>query len=863
MAIEKGLYQAPMGMDNEPTMQDAALSIEIENPESVTLDDGSMEITIQPGKEVDDEFNANLAEDMDEGQLTELSGDLIGEYDADVNSRKDWLTTYVDGLELLGLKVEDRTEPWPGACNVYHPLMTEALVKFQAETMMETFPAAGPVKTQIVGKQTKDKEEAAERVKEDMNYQLTDCMPEYRPEHERMLWGLGLAGNAFKKVYYDPSLERQVSMYVPAEDIVVPYGASSLEMAERVTHVMRKTKNELRKLMVAGFYKDVDLGEPFLDVDEAEKKIAEKMGFNPSEDDRYKILEMHVNLDLENGDSEDNIALPYIVTIEKGTGTILAIRRNWNPEDKKQLKRNHFVHYGYIPGFGFYCFGLIHLIGAFAKSGTMILRQLVDAGTLSNLPGGMKSRGLRIKGDDTPIAPGEWRDVDVPSGAIRDNILPLPYKEPSQVLNQLMNQIIEEGRRFASAADMKVSDMSANSPVGTTLAILERTLKVMSAVQARIHYAMKQEFKLLAGIIRDYTPEEYSYEPEIGSRRAKQSDYDCCEVIPVSDPNAATMSQKVVQYQAVMQMAQANPQIYDQVELNKQMLEVLGVKNIGKLVPAAEDQRPKDPVSENMAIINGKPVKAFIYQDHQAHIQVHMSAMQDPKIMQMIGQNPQAQMIQAAAMAHINEHIAFEYRKQLEEQLGVPLPTPDETLPEDVEVELSRLTAAAAQKLLAKGQAEAQQQQAQAQQQDPLIQMQQAELQIKQQEAQAKAQKMMADTQIEQQRLELEKMKMESQERIAGAQIGAKAEIDKSKLEIQQSIEGVKIGLQATQSSKEQDRKLNQMTIDALDRLAAHEQSNQDRTHAKQQTANQFIAKMAQMKQQMQQKEMPPPTTEE
>jgi hypothetical protein len=821
MAIEKGLYQAPMGMDNEPTMEDAALSIEIENPDSVTLDDGSMEITIEPGKEQDDEFNANLAEDMDEGQLTELSGDLIGEYDADVNSRKDWLTTYVDGLELLGLKVEDRTEPWPGACNVYHPLMTEALVKFQAETMMETFPAAGPVKTQIIGKQTKDKEEAAERVKEDMNYQLTDCMPEYRPEHERMLWGLGLAGNAFKKVYYDPSLERQVSMYVPAEDIVVPYGASSLEMAERVTHVMRKTPNEIRKLQVAGFYKDVDLGEPFLDVDEAEKKIAEKMGFNPSEDDRYKILEMHVNLDLENGDSEDGIALPYIVTIEKGTGTILAIRRNWNPEDKKQLKRNHFVHYGYIPGFGFYCFGLIHLIGAFAKSGTMILRQLVDAGTLSNLPGGMKSRGLRIKGDDTPIAPGEWRDVDVPSGAIRDNILPLPYKEPSQVLNQLMNQIIEEGRRFASAADMKVSDMSANSPVGTTLAILERTLKVMSAVQARIHYAMKQEFKLLAGIIRDYTPEEYSYEPEIGSRRAKQSDYDCCEVIPVSDPNAATMSQKVVQYQAVMQMAQANPQIYDQVELNRQMLEVLGVKNIGKLVPNAQDQKPKDPVSENMAIFNGKPVKAFIYQDHQAHIQVHMTAMQDPKIAEMMGQNPQAQMIQAAALAHINEHIAFEYRKQIEEQLGVPLPTPDETLPEDVEVELSRLTAAAAQKLLAKGQAEAQQQQAQQQQQDPLIQMQQQELQIKQQESQAKAQKMMADAQLEQQKfqmeqereaqrtaleqqkLELEKMKIDSHERLEGAKLGAQATQHKQKEESDKVLQGIKIGMDAEFKKKE------------------------------------------------------------
>ena len=802
MAIDKSVAQAPQGIEELAADQNA-LAIEIENPESVTLDDGSMEITITPGKEVDDEFNANLAEDMDEGQLTELSGDLVGEFDADVNSRKDWLTTYVDGLELLGLKVEDRTEPWPGACNVYHPLMTEALVKFQAETMMETFPAAGPVKTQIIGKQTKDKEDAAERVKDDMNYQLTDCMPEYRPEHERMLWGLGLAGNAFKKVYYDPSFERQVSMYVPAEDIVVPYGASNLETAERVTHVMRKTKNELRKLMVAGFYKDVDLGEPFLDVDEAEKKIAEKMGFNPTEDDRYKILEMHVNLDLENGDSEDGIALPYIVTIEKGTGTILAIRRNWNPDDKKQLKRNHFVHYGYIPGFGFYCFGLIHLIGAFAKSGTMILRQLVDAGTLSNLPGGMKSRGLRIKGDDTPIAPGEWRDVDVPSGAIRDNILPLPYKEPSQVLNQLMNQIIEEGRRFASAADMKVSDMSANSPVGTTLAILERTLKVMSAVQARIHYAMKQEFKLLAGIIRDYTPTEYSYEPEIGNRRAKQSDYDCCEVIPVSDPNAATMSQKVVQYQAVMQMAQANPQIYDLVELNKQMLEVLGVKNIGKLVPTAEDQKPKDPVSENMAIINMKPVKAFIYQDHQAHLAVHMAAMQDPKLMQMMSQNPQAQNIQAAALAHINEHIAFEYRKQLEEQLGVPLPTPDETLPEDVEVELSRLTAAAAQKLLAKDQAEVQQQQAQQQQQDPLIQMQQQELQLKAQDLQIKQQKTEADIAIEQQRLELEKEKIASHERLEGAKLGAQATKDKQKEESNKVLQGIKLGMDAEFKKKE------------------------------------------------------------
>jgi hypothetical protein len=808
--IDKSLAQAPQGLE-ELAMGQPDLSIEIENPESVTLDDGSMEITIVPGKEKEDEFNANLAEDMDEGQLTELSGDLIGEYDADINSRKDWLTTYVDGLELLGLKVEDRTEPWPGACNVYHPLMTEALVKFQAETMMETFPAAGPVKTVIIGKQTKEKEDAAERVKDDMNYQLTDMMPEYRPEHERMLWGLGLSGNSFKKVYYDPNIERQVSMYVPAEDIVVPYGASNLETAERVTHVMRKTKNELHRLQVAGFYRDVDLGEPFLDIDEAEKKIAEKLGFNPTEDDRYKILEMHVNIDLENGDSEDGIALPYVITIEKGTGTILAIRRNWNPDDKLKSKRQHFVHYGYIPGFGFYCFGLIHLIGAFAKSGTMILRQLVDAGTLSNLPGGLKSRGLRIKGDDTPIAPGEWRDVDVPSGAVRDNILPLPYKEPSQVLNQLMNQIIEEGRRFASAADMKVSDMSANSPVGTTLAILERTLKVMSAVQARIYYAMKQEFKLLKVIIRDYTPTEYSYEPEVGNRRAKQSDYDNVDVIPVSDPNAATMSQKVVQYQAVMQMAAQSPQIYDQVELNKQMLEVLGIKNIGKLIPSADDQKPKDPVSENMNIINGKPVKAFIYQDHKAHIQVHMSAMQDPKIMEMVGQNPQAGAIQAAAMAHINEHVAFEYRKQLEEQLGVPLPKPDETLPEDVEYELSKVMAEAAQKLLAKDQAEAQQQQAEQQQQDPIIQMQQQELQLKAQDLQIKQQKTMADIQAEQQRLELDKMRIESQERIAGAQLGADAVMSNKELEAKQLMEGTKIGINAVSQQQERSIREKQM----------------------------------------------------
>lgn len=818
--MDKGLYAAPQGIEElADQLPEPDIEIEIEDPEAVNINMDGLEIEIEPGKEYDDEFNANLAEDMDSGELEQLSGDLLGDYTSDVDSRKEWLDTYVDGIDLLGMKLEDRTEPWPGACSVFHPLLSEALVKFQAETMSETFPAAGPVKTQIVGKLTKDKEEAAERVKDDMNYQLTQEMPEYRPEHERMLWGLGLSGNAFKKVYFDPSLERQVSIYVPAEDIVVPYGASSLETAPRVTHVMRKTENELRKLQVAGFYRDVDLGEPSHTIEEVEKKIAEKMGFNATMDDRYKILEMHVDLDLPGYEDVDEdgeptgIALPYVVTLDRGTGTVLAIRRNWDPEDETKQKRQHFVHYGYIPGFGFYHFGLIHLIGASAKSGTMLLRQLIDAGTLANLPGGFKSRGLRIKGDDTPIAPAEFRDVDVPSGTIRDNILPLPYKEPSQVLQSLMNQVIEEAKAFANAADMKVSDMSSQAPVGTTLALLERTLKVSSAVQARIYYAMRQEFKLLAGIIRDYTPEEYSYDPEVGDRRAKQADYDMVEVIPVADPNAATMAQKVVQYQAVMQMAQQSPQIYDLVELNKQMLEVLGIKNIGKLIPAAEDEIPKDPVSENMAIINMKPVKAFLYQDHEAHIQVHQAAMQDPKIMQLVGQNPQAQAIQAAAMAHINEHVAFAYRKQIEEQLGVELPAEDEKIPKDIEVEVSRLTAQAAQQLLAKHQNEAQQQQAQQQAQDPLVQMQQAELQLKAQEVQIKAEKTKADIAAEEIRLQLEQMRIESAERIAGAQIGAKAVSDKQNLDAKQMAEGAKIGMKAV--SDERNREVQEAQIEA------------------------------------------------
>jgi hypothetical protein len=796
--FDKALYQAPLGMGS--TEMEPDIEIEIEDPESVSIGLGDLEIDIEPGKEEDDDFDANLAEFITDNELQELAGDLLSDFDDDIDARKDWMQTYVDGLELLGMKIEERSEPWEGACGVYHPLLSEALVKFQAETIMETFPAAGPVKTKIIGKETPAKKDAAERVQDDMNYQLTEVMVEYRPEHERMAWGLGLSGNAFKKVYFDPSLNRQVAVFVPAEDVVVPYGASNLETANRMTHVMRKTKNDLRRLMVAGFYKDIDLPEPQNTLDDVEKKIAERMGFRATSDDRYKLLEMQVYLDLPGYEDKDEkgkdtgIGLPYIVTIEKTSQEILAIRRNWHPEDETCQKRNHFVHYPYIPGFGFYAFGLIHLIGAFAKSGTSIIRQLVDAGTLSNLPGGLKTKGMRVKGDDTPISPGEFRDVDVASGTIRDNILPLPYKEPSQVLLALMNQIVEEGRRFAGAADLKIADMSSNSPVGTTLAILERTLKVMSAVQARVHYAMKQELKLLKEIIADYTPEEYDYDPVAGSRRAKKSDYDQVDVIPVSDPNAATMAQKVVQYQAVMQMAQANPQIYDLVELNRQMLEVLGIKNIGKLVPSAEDFKPKDPVQENMNILNGKPVKAFIYQDHQAHIQVHQSAMQDPKIAQIVGQNPKAQMIQAAAMAHINEHVAFEYRKQIEEQLGIPLPEMDKELPREMEVEISRMMALAAQKLLTKDQAEAQQKQAQQTAQDPIVQMQQQELMLKQKEVELKEKKLAMDAAAKADEIDLERERIEAQKEIAGMQVGAKVAAEKAKFEGERQIKGLEIG---------------------------------------------------------------------
>jgi len=797
MSIEKSLYAAPQGIDellDEIDNQEPDIEIEIEDPEEVDISLPGLEIEI--GEDEEDDFNENLAEILPDSVLQSLASDLISDFDDDISSRKDWMQTYVDGIELLGMKLEDRTEPWEGACGVYHPMLTEAIVKFQAESITSTFPASGPVKTKILGKETQDKRDAATRVQDDMNHMLTDVMVEFRPEQERMFWGMGMAGNAFKKVYYDPGMERPVSVYVTADDMVVPYGASNLETAERVTHVMRKTENELRKLQVSGFYRDIDLGEPNNTLDEVEKKIAEKMGFRATSDSRYKLLEMHVDLDLDGFEHTDEdgeptgIALPYVVTLEKGSGEILSIRRNWDPEDETYKKRNHFVHYGYVPGFGFYCLGLIHLVGAFAKSGTSILRQLVDAGTLSNLPGGFKTRGLRIKGDDTPIAPGEFRDVDVPSGAMRDNVMPLPYKEPSMVLAGLLDKIIDEGRRFASAADLKIADMSANTPVGTTLAILERTLKVMSAVQARIHYSLKQELTLLRDIIRDYTPEDYNYEPVDGTPRAKQSDYDCCCVIPVSDPNAATMSQKVVQYQAVLQLAQQAPQIYNLPQLHRQMLDVLGIQDPQKLVPIEDDEKPKDPMTENMNILKMKPVKAFIEQDHQAHIMAHQAFQQDPLVMQTVGQNPQAQAMLAAMQAHIAEHLGFAYRAQLEQMLGVSLPTPDdeEPLPMDVQNEIARMVAQGTQALAAQHSQQTQAQQAAQQAQDPLIQLQQQELQIKQADIQRKAQKDQIDAQLKASQQQIERDRIAAQTGMEQQKLQAKMRAD----DLEMEAEGMK-----------------------------------------------------------------------
>jgi hypothetical protein len=722
------------------------MEIEIENPDSVTLADGSMEITLTPeDPAASGDFDANLAEEMDQGDLQMVASDLLELIDADITSRKDWVEAYVKGLEVLGMKYEERTEPWTGACGVFSTVLTEAAVRFQSETIIETFPAQGPVKTEIVGAIDKMKEEAGERVRDDMNYQLTEVMSEYRPEHERLLYNLGLAGSAFKKVYYDPGMGRQVAMFVQAEDLIIPYGASSVRTSERVTHIMRKTKNDIAKLMAAGFYRDIDLGEPSVIHTDIEKAKAKDQGYSITDDERYQIYEVHVDYDLPGYEDEDGIALPYVVTLDRATTEVLAIRRNWDPEDDNRLKRQHFVQYTYIPGFGAYGLGLINLIGGYARAGTSLIRQLVDAGTLSNLPGGMKTRGLRVKGDDTPIAPGEFRDVDIASGALRDNIMPLPYKEPSQVLLALLTQITDEGRRLGSIADMNISDMGANAPVGTTLALLERQLKTMSAVQARVHYSMKEEFQLLRDIIRDYTPEEYSFEPSSGDRKAKRSDYDMVAVIPVSDPNSATMAQRIMQYQAVIQLSQGAPQIYDLPQLHRQMIEVLGIKNADKLVPIDDDMKPRDPVSENMAFLNGKPTKAFIYQDHDAHIAVHTAMMQDPMLMQQIGQNPQAQKMMAEIQAHISEHLAYAYRMKIEKQLGVPMPKPDEDMPEDLEVQLSQLVAQAAQQVLQDSKGQAAQAQAQQAAQDPLVQIQMQELEIKKQDAATKAKKVDGD----------------------------------------------------------------------------------------------------------------------
>ena len=795
MAIEKGLYAAPQGIDDGlMEEEDEGLEIEIVNPDMVTLDDGSVEITLIPGGDESDfiEFDDNIAEALEESDLSELADELVALIDADIQSRKDWADTYVKGLDVLGFQYEERSEPWEGACGVYSTVLAEAAIRFQAETMSETFPAAGPVRVKVLGEETKDKEEASQRVKADMNYELTERMVEYRPEHERLLYSLGLAGSAFKKVYFDPNIGRQVALYIPAEDVVVPYGASNIESAERVTHVMRRTKNELKKLQAVGFYRDVDLGEPQPYHTDIEERKAEEGGYSITDDNRYAVYEVHADLviegvDEEDGDEEQQIAKPYVVTIERGTQEILAIRRNWDEEDELMLKRQHFVHYVYVPGFGFYGLGLIHIIGGYAKAGTSIIRQLVDAGTLSNLPGGLKARGLRIKGDDTPIEPGEWKDVDVPSGSIRDNIMPLPYKDPSQTLLALLNQITTEGRRLGAISDMNISDMSANAPVGTTLALLERTLKPMAAVQARVHYTMKQEFKLLKAIMAEHAPAEYSYEPLRGEQTARKADYEMVDVIPVSDPNSSTMAQRVVQYQAVLQMSQQAPQIYDLPQLHRQMIEVLGVKNADKLVPTIDDMRPTDPVSENMNILNGKPVKAFIYQDHEAHIAAHQAFLQDPMIAQAMGQNPQAQRMAAALQAHIAEHMAFLYRQKMEEKIGAPLPNPNAELPEDMEVSLARLMAKAGTQLTQQNQQQAAQQQAQQKAQDPVVQMQQAELQIKQQEVQRKMQKDQMDMQNAQMDMQLQAQRDQMSMQAKQAELQLKAQTNQQDAQVDQA----------------------------------------------------------------------------
>ena len=794
MAIEKSLTPSTLDIDSNPSEEE--ITVEIINPEAVSMEteDGGVIIDFTgetTEKLIGPDHDSNLAEFLDESDLKSMASELIEDFNSDKESRSDWARAYVKGLDLLGMKIEERQQPWSGASGVFHPVLTEAVVRFQAQAMGELFPASGPVRSKIMGKLTPEKADQADRVETEMNYLLTEEMTEYRDELEQMLFKLPLAGSAFKKVYYDPLMDRPCAVFVPSEDFVASYGTTDLMTCPRYTHVMKKTKNEILELQVGEFYRDIELPDAAPDFSDIQEKYDELDGESAiiEDDDRHTILEMHVDINMpEEFDDPDGIARPYVITIDKSSQEILAIRKNWYEDDPKKSKRLHFVHYKYLPGLGFYGTGLIHLIGGLAKSATSILRQLIDAGTLSNLPAGLKARGLRIKGDDTPLMPGEFRDVDVPGGAIRDSITFIPYKEPSGVLYSLLGNIVEEGRRIGSVADIQVGDMNAQAPVGTTLALLERSMKVMSGVQARLHAAMKKELRLLAKIVHDYMPAEYAYEMDGDFNRTQDFDKRV-DVIPVSDPNAATMAQRIMQYQAALQLAQQAPQLYDMGKLHRQMLEVLGIQDASDIIKLPDEIKPADPVTENMMIMKQEPVKVFNYQDHEAHIAVHMAASQDPKIMQMIGQSPFAQVIQQSMASHITEHVAAQYRKEIEKQLGVEMPPQDKPLPEDVEVEISRLTMEAAGKLLQKDQAEAKQEQVQKQQQDPVVQMQQAEVQIKQQELQHKIK-------MDTAKLQLDAKKIEAENQREGARLGVRLATDLDKTQQATQKEGAKLGVE-------------------------------------------------------------------
>ena len=818
--MDSGLYAPPTGIP-QAAEQETAYEIEVVDPEAVSEEEAMLlaSFSDEAQAEEDTGFSDNLVEQLNESTIAILASELTHDIDNDRNSRADWEKLYIDGIKLLGLKREPRTSPWPGASDVNHPMITEAMVRFQSEMITETFPAAGPTKAKIIGKETPKKKEASERVITDMNYMLTERMPEFRGEHERLLFGLPGCGAGFKKVYYDPSKGRPVSEYVQAGDVLLPYGVSGARASHRVTHVMRKTENEIRRLQYTGFYRDVELTLPVKNIDEIRQAMDEEIGMNDLNDEFYTLYECCVDLDLKGFEDADEdgptgVALPYVVTLIRDTNIVLSVRRNWKEDDALKQRRQHFVQYDYIPGFGPYGFGLFHLIGSFANSATGTMRQLMDAGTLSNLPGGLKSRGLRIKGEDQPIEPGEFRDVDIGGGTIKDNILPLPYKEPSQTLFNLLQMIIEEGRRFASTADMQVSDMSAQAPVGTVLALIERQLKVLTAVQGRTHNSLTQELKLIKQLVVENISDdpEYDYEPETGSPPARREDYALVDVVPVSDPNASTLAQRVVQYQAVIQLAQMAPQIYDLPQLHRGMLDVLGIKNADKLVALPDDLRPVDPVSENMAVLKAKPVKAFLHQDHESHIRVHMSAMQDPIIMKLLGQNPQAPMLMAAMQAHVAEHVGYAYRQKIEQQLGMPMPAEGEKLSPELEVALSGMMAQAAQQVLMQSQQKAAAEQAAQQAKDPVLQMQQKELEIKAQTVAIADKKVQVDAANKADRLELDRLKMEKGFELEGAKLGVDVEKSRTTLAANQMAEGTRIGAQIARD-KARDR-LDQKKLD-------------------------------------------------